>query len=58
LGGEPIGEPTNQAQWLVAAQPHGFGAKTATYPLEFLLRRSRTILGARRATARRLTLKG
>jgi protein phosphatase len=28
--GEPLGEPTNQARRLVAAQPHGSGARSAT----------------------------
>jgi hypothetical protein len=26
---EPAGEATDQARWLVAAQPHGFGATEA-----------------------------
>jgi 5-methyltetrahydropteroyltriglutamate--homocysteine methyltransferase len=31
---EPIGEVSDQARWLVAAQPHDSGAKAGTSPLE------------------------
>jgi hypothetical protein len=34
IGGEPTGEPTNQARRPVAAQPHGSGAERATEPPE------------------------
>src|SRR5688500_4609014 len=51
LEAEPIGEVSNQARWLVAAQPHVSRARRATYPLESLGRIIAVAVGVMLLTA-------